>query len=297
MFMVKGVVTALITPFTSDGDLCEECLEELMRFQFEKGVNGLFISGTYGEGVITPYSTREKLLKKAIEYAPSSSVVLPHIGSSDPEIVLNLAKLAKDLGYQAVSIVGPIFHPPTKQGLIKFYSYIAAKADVPIVIYNNKNRQGYNISPDDFELLTKEVPQIIGVKDTSYEPDQVLEYVIRFGNKYFIACGGDNFVLYAFTIGSHAHICGISNAFPELAVSIHKAVLNRDFAKAIKLQYKVSQLRKMSKKYGVESSEIQRAILRLRGINAGYPPLQLTHSFTQQQLEELKNIVEQFCRK
>lgn len=296
MFMVKGVITALITPFDENSDLCIECLKEMLEFQAENDVAGVFLSGTYGEGVITPLHVREKLFTKAIEHAPSNLTLLPHVGGSDVESIVKLAKLARDLGYPAVSVVGPIYHSPTKKGLVKFYGYIASKADIPIVIYNNKGRQGYNISPDDYEVLTKEVPSIIGIKDTSYDVEQLLELVKRFSSKHFIASGGDNLIYLTFAVGAHAHICGISNVFPEIAVGIYKAMNNGDHHKALELQYKILLLRKAIRKYSVESQEILRAMLNIRGVKSGHSPIQLYFELTEQQVNELKQLVEAFSK-
>lgn len=295
MFMVKGIITALITPFDNNGDLCIDCLKSLIDFQVEKGVAGLFISGTYGEGIITPLSTREKLISKAIEYTPSKSIVLPHVGGAELGTIVRLTKLAKDLGYSAVSIVGPIFHTPTRTGLIKFYKYVAEKTDMPIVIYNNKSRQGYNISPEDFDVVSREVNNIVGIKDTSYDVDQLLELVKKFGSRYFVAGAGDSMLLYTFLIGAHAHICGIANVFPELVVELYKAIINNEYKKAIEIHYKLLLVRKTLRKYGIEMQEVLRAMLKLRGVESGHPPIQLSYNLTDQQILELKDLINQLA--
>ncbi len=293
--MLRGVVTALITPFTGSGNLCRSCLEQLVELQLRGGVTSLFISGTYGEGVITSARTREELLKVAVEVAPGKLSLLPHVGGADVEVVLHLAKLAKDLGYRAVSVVGPVYHVPTKLGLVRYFSYVA-KAGVDIVVYNNKGRQGYNISPDDFEYIAREVPSVVGIKDTSYDIDQLLEYVKRFSSRYLIAGAGDNMLYYTFAVGTPAHICGISNLFPELAVELYRAVSEGNHEKAIALQYKVNGLRKLFRKFGVETQEVLRAALRFRGVDPGYPPLQMSFELSEQQLAELRKIVEEYLR-
>jgi len=291
MFKVEGVITALITPLDKDGKLCAECLEHMIEFQYKKGIQALFLTGTYGEGIILPEKVRVDIYRYALEYSKSNMILLPHVGAADVETVLRLVKAAKDLGYKAVSVVGPIYHKPTRRGLIEFYSYIA-KADVEIVVYNNKGRQGYNISPDDFEALVREVPAVVGIKDTSYDPEQLLEYVKRFGGKYFIGGAGDSLIAYNFLIGADAHICGLSNAFPELAVAIYRAVTEGDVKKAFELQYRLNKVRKIIRKFGVESPEVLREILKLRGVDAGYPPIQLAEAIDERQKEELKKLVE-----
>jgi 4-hydroxy-tetrahydrodipicolinate synthase len=222
--------------------------------------------------------------------------LLPHIGGVDMESVVELAKLAKDLGYRAVSIVGPIYHAPTKEGLVKFYSYIASKVDIPIIIYNNKGRQGYNITPDDFEILTRDIPNVVGVKDTSYDVEQLLELAKRFSSKYFIAGGGDNLLYYTFAVGAHAHICGISNVFPELAVGIFRAMSDGDHQKALELQYKILLLRKAIRKYNVETQEVLRVMLSIRGVKSGQPPIQLSFKPVENMISDLKHLVEAFSK-
>jgi len=291
--MLKGVVTALITPFTDGGGLCRSCLEQLVELQLRGGVESLFISGTYGEGVITSTRTREELLKVAIEVAPGRLSILPHVGGADVESVLHLAKLARDLGYRAVSVVGPVYHVPTRLGLVKYFSYVA-RAGVDIVVYNNKGRQGYNISPDDFEYVAREVPSVVGIKDTSYDVDQLLEYVKRFGSRYLVAGAGDNLLYYTFAIGAPAHICGISNLFPELVVELYRAVSEGNHAKAVEIQYRINGLRKLFRKFGVETQEVLRVALRFRGVDPGYPPLQMSFELSEQQLAELRRIVEEY---
>jgi 4-hydroxy-tetrahydrodipicolinate synthase len=291
-YSVEGILTALLTPLTKNNDLCTECIKSMIEFQIGKGVNALFLTGTYGEGVILPNAVKEKVYRYAIEFSNNRLSLLPHVGGADIESVTNLAKSARDLGYRVVSVVGPIYHKPTKKGLVEFFSYIASKADVDIVIYNNKGRQGYNISPDDFEYISREVSAVVGIKDTSYDIEQMIEYVKRFGSSYFIGGAGDNFLYVTFAIGMSAHICGISNVFPEIAVDLYKAVKSGDHSKAIELQYKIVKVRRILAKFGIETQELLREILRFRGIDSGYPPIQMREGLNSKQVEELRKSLE-----
>lgn len=269
-----GIITALITPLTRDGDLCVNCLEEMISFQMSKGVNGLFLMGTYGEGFILSPSVRKKLLSKAVELVPSRSVIIAHVGAADLGTTVELARHAKDVGVSAVSSVGPVYHRPSKQGLISYYEAIA-RVGADVMVYNNKGRQGYNISPDDFEVIASRVPGVTGVKDTSYDVEQLQEYVERFGSKYFVAGAGDSLILYTLLVGAKAHICGVSNAFPEVVVALRRAFEQGDIRRALKLQSLINRVRKLVRSFGVEPSEVLREVLKLRGVEAGHPPVQL----------------------
>lgn len=292
MGFARGILTALITPLNKDGDLCVECLKDMVEFQAKSGVHGLFLTGTTGEGYILPVHVRVKVYEKAREFAPSRMHLLPHVGAATIDTVVTLARVARDLGYREVSVIAPTFHKPTRKGLVEYYAEIASKADVDVVVYNNKNRQGYNVSPDDFQAIVERVPSIRGIKDASRDPAQLLELRMRFGHRYFIAGAGDDLVFYTFVVGAHAHICGVSNVIPEIAVALYEKALSGDYAKALELQYGIVLLRKHLSKLTGETQEALRELGKARGVNTGYPPIQVVHEFDKDVLEEAVRLLE-----
>lgn len=66
--LVEGIVTALITPLVRSGELCVECLESILNFQISRSVGGLFLTGTYGEGVILPQKVRQEVYRRVLEF-------------------------------------------------------------------------------------------------------------------------------------------------------------------------------------------------------------------------------------
>ncbi|MEM4849031.1 MAG: dihydrodipicolinate synthase family protein [Ignisphaera sp.] len=289
--VVKGIITALVTPLNSDGTLCENCLKELIEFQAKNGIQGLYLTGTAGEGIILPLDVRVKVFEKALEYAPKNMYLLPHVGAANIDEVLYLAKHAKDLGYRDISVIGPIFHKPSRKGLIKYFEYIASKSELNIIVYNNTCRQGYNISPEDFQTITEVTSSVKGIKDTSRDISQLLEYVKKFSSKYFIAGAGDEFLFYTFVIGAHAHVCAVSNVVPELVLKLYKNIVEGRLQEALDIQYKLTQLRKIIAKMTSEAQEGIREFLKLRGLNPGYPPIQMVHEFDSKLIEEAKRLL------
>jgi len=280
----EGIVTAVITPIKNDFEVDGESVSPLVGFLVEKGVKGFFVLGTYGEGMLLSKGEREKMLEKVIEAAPSRASIIAHVGAADVETALELAKHAANLGVAAVSSVGPIYHKPGKTGLISYYSCLS-RAGVPVMVYNNKGRQGYNISPSDFESITREVPSVMGVKDTSYDLEQLQNYVDMFGKTHYVAGAGDSLIAVAFLIGARAHVCGIANAFPEIPLAVYAAVKNRDVKKAVELQSVINRIRREFGKYGVETQVVLREILRLRGVDVGESPIPLRKLTGEEKLE------------
>jgi len=292
VWKVEGIITALLTPLSKDGDLCAECLKDILEYQLSNGVSGFFIMGTYGEGPILNQKVKRKMLEKTLEYVPSKTVVLPHIATSDIEASYELARYAKNLGYEVVSSVGPIYFKASKKGLMEYFKYIS-QTDLGVVIYNNSDRLKYNITPSLFEEICREVPTIMGIKDSSSSVEQLLEYVTRFKNRYFIAGAGDNLIYYTFIIGADAHVCALSNVFPRQASELYKAILDKDLAKAREIQSFFNKIRAIVKKFNTESSEVLKEILKLKGINAGYP-LAFLGGLEHHEREELRELIKPY---
>jgi len=288
---IKGVITALITPLTNDEEVIEEEFRKLVDFQIKHGIKGFFVTGTLGEGMKLPLETRKRAIEIAVERARGKAPVIAHVGTSNTKTTIELAKHAADIGADAISAIGPFFYKPDLKGLIKHYKAIGKAVDTPLFIYNNAGRQGYNIDPNIFEKIAREVPQIVGLKDTSYNVEQLHEYVHKFGDKYIIAAAGDSMMFVAFVIGAQAHISGISNLFPELAVDLYNSVKRGDLEKAKQLQSKINDIKRILKK--VSEIAAYKAALKLRGINAGIPSSPL-RPLTEEEFQELKENLQQF---
>ncbi|MBO3832934.1 MAG: dihydrodipicolinate synthase family protein [Candidatus Brockarchaeota archaeon] len=280
----EGIVTAIITPLKDGVEVDEDGVSSLINFLIEKGVKGFFVLGTYGEGILVSKDERERMLEKVVETVPDKTSVIAHVGATDVKTALELAKHAANLGIGAISSVGPIYHKPGKEGLISYYSYLS-KAGAPLMVYNNKGRQGYNISPNDFESIVREVPSVIGIKDTSYDVEQLQNYIDVFGKTHYVAGAGDSLIAVTFLIGAKAHVCGIANAFPEIPLSVYSAVKNGDVKKAFELQGVVNRIRRELSKFGVETQVVLREILRLRGVDIGSSPIQLRRLTEEEKLE------------
>ncbi|MEM3660207.1 MAG: dihydrodipicolinate synthase family protein [Thermoproteota archaeon] len=285
---------AIITPLKDGVEVDEEGAASLISFLTEKGVRGFFVLGTYGEGMLINKGERERMLEKVVENVSDKSSVIAHVGAADVKTALELAEHAASLEISAVSSVGPIYHKPGKEGLISYYKYLS-KAEAPLMVYNNKGRQGYNISPSDFESIVKEVPSVMGVKDTSYDLEQLQNYVDMFGKTHYVAGAGDSLIAVTFLIGAKAHVCGIANAFPEIPLSVYSAVENGDVKKAFELQNIINRIRRELGRFGVETQVVLREILRLRGVDVGLPPLQLRRLAEAEKLE-IKRIFEPYIK-
>lgn len=289
----EGVITAIVTPLNHNGELKENSIRELIDFQVEKGIHGLFPLGTLGEGIYLPVSLRRKVAETVIDQVKSRIPVILHIGAAEAEIAIELAKHAGDIGADAICSVAPIYYRPDVKSLIEYFRQIAKASRLPVFIYNNVGRQGYNIDPKLFGKIASEVPEIVGVKDTSYNVDQITSYIQEYGDKYIVMGAGDSMMLINFALGAAGHVCAVSNIFPELTLSLYKAVKDSNIAKAREIQFKISSIRNILKEIDIAP---YKAALKIRGIDGGYPakPLRpLTDDEYKALLDKLRKYLEE----
>lgn len=277
----RGVIAAIITP----NGVQDTSIEAYLRFLRERGVAGIFMLGTMGEGAKLSAQARQRLAEKIIALAGDKFLKIVHVGSSDLESSTQLAKHAWEIGADAVSAVAPYYYRYDADSLANFYMTLGASANVPLLFYNNPGRQGYPISLQDIARLFELVPAVRGVKDSSGDPDLILELQSSFGSSHFIACGGDNLLYYAFSIGVRAHVSALASIYPELAAGIFKAVERGDRAEALRLQLAVNRARRLLRSVGPDTASYRYA-LTLRGLDMG-PPIPPTRNLRQEEMDQL----------
>ena len=164
---IKGLYTAIITPFTETGQLDRQGLRENIRFQIAGGVDGITVLGTTGETPTLSDQEKEDILAIAKEECRNRISLMCGTGSYSTEQTIVDTKLAERVGIDSALIVTPYYNKPTQEGLYLHFKEIAkACPNLPIVIYNIQGRTGQNLATQTLERLV-DIPNIMGVKEAS----------------------------------------------------------------------------------------------------------------------------------
>lgn len=246
-FKIEGITVASITPFTKEGKIDEEALNEHINFLIENGVDGIFAGGTYGEGALLSTENREKLFKLTAEAAGGRIPVISQIGAADTKSVVELNKRAKNANVDAVAAVPPFYFQPDKQGLISFYKEAAGATDLPFFVYNNPGRTGINITPEILKELAK-IENLVGIKDSSEKLGQFCRYKRLIGEDFTYLIGSDDITFPALVMGANGAIVVLANVFPKFQVKMYKAFKEKNYELAQRLQYKIHEIREILKK-------------------------------------------------
>ncbi|MDJ0272082.1 MAG: dihydrodipicolinate synthase family protein [Candidatus Caldarchaeum sp.] len=281
----EGIVSALLTPSTA----YREKMAELIEFHLKHGVNGFFVLGTTGEGVKLGPSARQEVAEAAVEYAGSRGLVIIHVGASDMDTVKQLTRHASRIGAHAVSAVAPFYYRYDPDSLTSFYQSIADISSVPVLVYNNPGRQGYSIPIEGLQKILETVKPTVGLKESSGDPDTLLQVLKRFKGSRFLGAGGDHLMVYSFIIGYRVHVSSLSSIYPEIAKHIFDYVKNGELDEALRLQTMLNNIRAALKKVGPDMAS-NRYALKLRGIDIG-GPIPPTRDLTPEEKRTLEKLL------
>lgn len=269
MFKMKGVIPPMITPFDEKGAVDRDALKELVLF-LRDHVDGLFIAGSYGSGVMLTLEEREQLARDTIKYAGSKIPTIVHVGTADSLSAQRLAQSAAACGAAAVSAVGPYYFKHGDEEVIAYYSaLVEAAGDVPVYVYNNPKFQGYPMSLGLIGRLKS--CGVSGIKDATFDIMEHANYMRLYkDDKFDVALGTEAMWLSACALGCEAFIPGIGNAFPEICQKLYLEGMKGEYEKCRDTQFVVNEMRDIM--YLAHSTQLAiYAMLEIRGIIKAYP--------------------------
>ena len=268
--LFRGVFPAIITPFNSAGDIDFDALKEVVRFQINNSVHGFFACGTVGEGALMSISQRKAAVEAIIKETGGKVPVVAHVGTTNTDECIDLAKHAEKSGAKAIGVITPYFFKPDIEGLMIHYQAIAEAVNIPVFAYNIPQLTGFNLTPEIFRRLCA-IERLAGIKDSSGNLSQIQEIIDTAPKSITVINGADDIFLAALIVGASAEISGIANVAPELMVELYEAYRENDYAKALRLQRKVNALRRILYTTGPSNIAMIKAALELRGVKAGLP--------------------------
>ena len=139
-----------------------------------------------------------------------------------------MTQAAKDLGADASLQVAPYYNKPTQEGLFQHFRAVARSAKLPIILYNIPGRCGVEIGVETVARLKKECSNLVGIKESSGNPDRVSQLAATLGKNFTILSGDDSMTLPFMAVGGHGVISVASNVIPKEMAQMVQAFANGD---------------------------------------------------------------------
>jgi 4-hydroxy-tetrahydrodipicolinate synthase len=242
--MLRGSLTALVTPFQQDGRFDEKAFRDFVAWQIDEGTNGLVPVGTTGESPTLSHEEHRHVVKVCVEVAKGRVPVVAGAGSNNTLEAIDLVQYAEKAGADAALVVTPYYNKPTQRGLYEHFAAVAKATSLPIIIYNIPPRSVIDMTPETMGRLARDFSNIVGVKDATGKIERVSEQRAECG-KDFIQLSGED----ASALGFNAHggvgcISVTSNVAPRLCAEFQAATLANDKEKALDLQDRLLPLHK-----------------------------------------------------
>lgn len=236
MKRLSGVITALMTVADKNGQIDMDATLAYAEHCVEGGVNGLFVSGTNGEGINYSIQERLELAKILIEELKGKADICIHTGASRLEETITLTKGAYELGADCAAIVAPAFVVYEDEELYQYYRAVSAAVpeDFPLYMYNIPPRTGNDLTPDVAARIFNDCGNVVGIKASFCDLQRSMEYLACNGMALLQGC--DVYQLEFLTMGCDGIISGLSGVYPVPFVRVKEAWEKRDIESARKWQ-------------------------------------------------------------
>lgn len=240
---IKGIIPPIITPMNADESINEEELRRQVNRLIDAGVHGLFPFGTNGEGYILSAEEKEQVLRIVVDETKGRVPVYAGTGCVSTAETIKQSLMAKEVGADVLSIITPSFAAASQEELYNHYKEVAEAVDLPIILYNIPARTGNSLAPATVARLSK-IPNIVGVKDSSGNFDNMLQYIEKTKDSNFIVLSGnDSLILWCLLAGGRGGIAGCANVYPDTMVNIYEQFIKGDINKAREYQDSIRSFR------------------------------------------------------
>jgi len=239
--VLRGAMTAIVTPFRDDGAIDLDGFEKLVTWQIDCGIHGLVPCGTTGEGATLRPEEHAQVIETTVRIARGRVPVLAGCGTNDTRTTLLAAERAAKAGADGLLVVTPYYNKPNRSGMLAHFSAIAAAVDLPIVAYNVPGRTGQNLGVEQ-TLELAGIPGVVGVKEAAGNLEQLAAIVEGRPEGFAVLTGDDTLALPAVSLGADGVISVVSNEAPRLMAEMMRAALGGDFARARPIHYRLRRL-------------------------------------------------------
>ncbi len=206
------VITAMITPFNSDGSVNYAVAEQLAAHLADEGTDALVMCGTTGESPTLSWDEEFQLFQVVIRAVQKKALVIAGTGSNSTEEAIAATQKAAKIGVDGSLQVVPYYNKPPQAGLYHHFKAIASSCpDLPMLLYNIPGRTGQNLQPETVARLA-EIDNIVAIKESSGNLDQVSEIRRLTPTDFKIYSGDDSLTLPLLAVGG----CGVVSVASHL---------------------------------------------------------------------------------
>ncbi|MGM9526041.1 MAG: 4-hydroxy-tetrahydrodipicolinate synthase [Peptococcaceae bacterium] len=207
------VLTAMVTPFTDNGEVDYEEVKRLAVYLIENGNDSLLVCGTTAETPTLTHDEKVNIVKTVKEAVGDRAKIVVGTGTNCTRTTIEATKEMEALGADGILVVEPYYNKPSQEGLYQHFKAVAEATSLPVILYNIPGRCGINMSPELIARLAQ-IPNIVAVKEAAGSIEQVSKIKTLVPDDFIIYSGDDSLTLPMMAVGAYgiisvaAHVVG-----------------------------------------------------------------------------------------
>lgn len=265
---LKGVIVAMNSCYDAEGNISLSAVRALTRYLLDRGVDGLYVGGSTGEGFLQNLDERKQVLEAVIEENAGQAAVIAQVGALSTRDSVELARHAAQAGADALSAVSPFYYHFNEESVGRHWKAIMDSAALPFIIYHIPSATGFSLTPSFLREMAQH-PQVAGVKITTASTYELQQFKAIGGDDFLLFNGPDEQFLAGRVMGADAGIGGTYGAMPELFVTLERHYRAGRLEEARRLQFRINDIIAELLKLPIYAA--LKELIRLRGVDCGTP--------------------------
>ncbi|MCY6491973.1 4-hydroxy-tetrahydrodipicolinate synthase [Leptolyngbya sp. GGD] len=244
MINFGNVLTAMITPFTADGEVNYAVTEKLAVHLADHGTDTIVVCGTTGESPTLSWDEEFELFRVVKSAVAGKAKVMAGTGSNSTAEAIEATQKAAKMGLDGSLQVVPYYNKPPQSGLYQHFKAIAESSDLPLMLYNVPGRTSQNLQAETVARLAK-IPNIVAIKEASGNLDQVSQIRRMTPPEFAIYSGDDSLTLPMLAIGAKGVVSVASHLVGDRLQQMIQAFESGQVQKATQIHLELLSLFKV----------------------------------------------------
>ena len=261
---ISGVLPALVTPLLRPDELDLPGFAALVERAVVDGASGVLVAGSTGEGPLLESDHRVELVRAAVAAAGGATIVACASGPTMEAVARDVERLGQE-GADLVLVLAPNYLPLHPEELADSHLWVAARAQVPTLVYHIPQFTGSALTPETVAELARH-EAIVGMKDSSPDADRRASFVTAGGPDFAVMTGHAPSLRQGLESGVAGSITAVANLRQRGVARLHEAVASGDAATAARIQDAVTGTASGISAVGASIPAVIKAALQLEGV-------------------------------
>lgn len=242
--MFHGIIPPVVTPLLANEDLDLPRFTWFLDHLISQKVHALFVLGTNSEFYAFDETEKQQIVATTVQHVNKRLPVIVGTGAESTREVVRLTRMAEREGADGVSVITPYYVQPTQAELITHYRKVAECTRLPVMLYNNPGPAGgVKIAPETVGKLVEACPNIVAIKDSSGDLQNMIDYVRIVPDRISVFQGRDTIIYPSLVCGAKGAVAASANVAPQLCVAIYEAFRRGDTEAAKAAQHRLHPVR------------------------------------------------------